>query len=64
MTLKVLRQQQHGFIKIISLTLSRGCWQLTIHIVDLKTCQVFGCAGLGGRKQRWVMNREVTVIVL
>lgn len=25
---------------------------------------MLGSAGLGGRKQRWVMNRKVTVVVL
>lgn len=51
-------------LKTIPLTLSWGCWELTIHVVDLEAGQVLGCAGLGGRKQRRVMDWEVTVVVL
>lgn len=49
--------------KGIPLTLSMSCWGLTIHIVNLEAGQVLGSAGLGGGKQRRVMDWEVTVVV-
>lgn len=48
----------------IPLTLSRGCWELTIHVVDLEAGQVLGSAGLRGREQRRVMDWKVAVVVL
>lgn len=59
-----LTKTQQWSSKNIPLTLSRGCWELTIHVVDLEASQVFGCAGFGGGKQRWVVDWEVTVVVL
>ena len=50
--------------KTVPLTLSRGCWELTIHVVDLEAGQVLGCAGLGGGEQRRVVDGEVAVVVL
>lgn len=48
----------------VPLTLGGSCCALTIHVVHLETRQVLGGAGLGGRKQRWVVHRKVTVVVL
>lgn len=50
--------------KTVPLTLSRACWELTIHIVDLEAGKVLGCSGLGGGQQRRIMDGEVTVVVL
>lgn len=62
--LKINIQINLQSLKIIPLTLSGGCWELTIHIVDLKASKVFGGPRLRSRKQSWVIDREVAVVVL
>lgn len=61
-----ISRQNHQVLSstTIPLTLSRGCWELTIHAVDLEASEVLGSAGLGGGEQGRVMDREVTVVVL
>lgn len=38
--------------------------RLTVHVVDLQPSQVFGSPVLRGREEGWVMEWEISVVIL